>query len=160
MISTVKLSKGYEFSLCGHDVINDTIEFTILFDGTYTAEQMLEIWKGNTSFVLTLVDEFENISVENYEMYTICSLVTLLPHSAYKEIHRICKSCHNIIMDDEAHICPNCEANLQNDDTTELIAQYVEDKLLCKIVCRKATPIERIADIENAIETLINAALN
>ena len=160
MTSTIKLSKGYEFTLCNYDRSNDEFEAVIVFDGTYTAEQMLDIWKNNNSFILTLVDEFENTNIEKYDMYTVCTSVSLMPHSSYREILPACASCDEILKDETIATCPKCEADLQEVDSTKLVVHYVEDQLLCKITCRKVTPIERISDIENALEALINMALN
>ena len=159
MTSTIKLSKGYEFILCNHEIMGDTFEATILFDGTYTAEQLLNIWANNTSFILTLVDEFENTNIEKYDMYTVCSAVSLMPHSSYREIQTVCTAC-DASVDETVATCPNCEADLTEENATKLAVHYVEDQLLCRIVCRKVTPIERISDIENALEALINMALN
>ena len=144
----VVLSKGYEFEIVPNAVSTPSNALQITFlPGTYTAEQLLAIWAGNSTITITVDDT----AIRQFKGYTVFSNL-------------------NIIADyliSTKYVCPECKAEVEPTATTCATCnaafeapELVETRgTVCTVKVTIPDINNRMDNAEDAIEDIIDTIL-
>lgn len=150
-VQKIVLSKGYEFDLVT-DGVRETADgntaIITFVPGEYTVEQLLEIWKGNSTISVKLGDT----SIHVINNMTNCSSVSLVPDYLIRTIH-VCPEC-GVEVEATAINCYNCNAAFENGPAIQQIRGTV-----CVAKIQVPNINDRMNDAEESIEDIINTIL-
>lgn len=144
----VVLSKGYEFELVTDGIVARDNYITVKFvPGEYTVEQLLAMWKGNSTIQVKL----DETAVREFKGFMTCSEVTLTPDYLISTKF-VCPECETEVGPHFVN-CPNCNASFEHPKMIE------RRGTVCTVKCSIPDINARMSDAEESIEDIINEIL-